>query len=185
MRILPELEIVPLAGFSGVVFPEEGDDYAINARTKAMVVARATGLPSLADDSGLEVEALGGRPGVRSARYGGATLADADRCRRLLEELRGRPRPWRARMVCWAACAVPDGRDWSAVGECAGEIAGLASGEGGFGYDPIFVPQGALLTWAELDDATKDRMSHRGRAFRSLAQQLVADGLARASSNRG
>lgn len=184
-RILPDFEIVPLSGFPDVVFPEEGDDYASNARTKAMVVAHSTGLPSLADDSGLEVEALGGRPGVRSARYGGSTLTDADRCRLLLDELQDRPRPWRARFVCWAACASPDGRRWSAVGECEGEIAGMASGAGGFGYDPIFVPRGALRTWAELDDANKDRVSHRGCAFRSLAQRLVADGLVQAPRRRG
>lgn len=173
-RILPDFEILSLAGFAPVAFPDEGDDYATNARVKAQTVARATGLGSLADDSGIEVEALGFRPGPRSARYGGPGLADAERNALLIRELAAHPEPWRARFVCFAACAFPDGRTRVERGECAGRIVALARGGGGFGYDPIFVPDGFARTWAELDQSEKDRLSHRGVAFRALGRALCA-----------
>lgn len=167
-RLLPDCEILSLADFAPIAFPEEGEDYAANARAKAQTVARATGVASLADDSGIEVEALGGRPGPRSARYGGIDLDDAARNDLLVRELVEHARPWRARFVCFAACALADGRSLVARGECGGFIVERARGRGGFGYDPIFVPAGFERTWAELDDAAKDRVSHRGVAFRAL-----------------
>ena len=171
-RILGDDEIVSLSVFPGIAFPEEGDDYGANALAKAMTVLDATGLASLADDSGLEVAALGGRPGVRSARYGGAELDDRGRLECLLRELASQPDPLPARFVCVAACALPDGSRLIARGVCDGEIVRTPRGDRGFGYDPIFVPRGHTRTCAELERDEKDRISHRGQAFRALARQL-------------
>lgn len=171
-RILGDDEILSLSAFPGIAFPEEGDDYGANALAKAMTVQGVTGLASLADDSGLEVDALGGRPGVRSARYGGAELDDRGRLECLLRELASHPGPLPARFVCIAACALPDGRRLTARGVCEGEIVRAPRGDRGFGYDPIFVPRGHTRTCAELDRDEKDRISHRGQAFRALARQL-------------
>lgn len=171
-RILDDDEILSLAGFPDIVFPEEGDDYAANALVKAVTVLEATGLASLADDSGLEVDALGGRPGVRSARYGGPELDDRGRLECLLRELASHPEPLPARFVCIAACALPDGRRLTARGVCEGEIIRTPRGKNGFGYDPIFVPRGFTRTCAELEREEKDRISHRGHAFRALAGRL-------------
>lgn len=173
-RILPGWEILGLDAFPGVVLPEEGDDYAANALDKAAAVVAATGIASLADDSGLEVDALGGRPGVRSARYGGPGLDDRGRVEHLLRALESAPEPRTARFVCLAACVLPDGRRFTARGVCEGTVARSARGDGGFGYDPIFVPAGASKSWAELDQAEKDRRSHRGQAFRALRRALAS-----------
>ena len=163
------IALAMLEAFGDVRMPEEGDDYAANAVAKARAAARATGLPALADDSGLEVDALGGRPGPRSARYGGDGLDDAGRVARLLEELAGCGAPARgARFVCVAALATPDGRSASARGECAGAILSAPRCAGGFGYDPVFQPCGEAVSMAELPAATKNRISHRGRACRAL-----------------
>jgi XTP/dITP diphosphohydrolase len=167
-RILDRFEILSLRDLPPVEFPEEGQDYFENARQKAVTAARATGRVCVADDSGLEVEALGGAPGPLSARYGGAGLDDRGRVEKLLEALHGAPAPRRARFFCVAACASPDGRSVLAEGSCEGEIRGEARGEGGFGYDPIFRPDGFDRVMAELDRGEKDRLSHRGRAFRAL-----------------
>ena len=172
--ILADDEILSLESFPGIVLPEEGDDYAVNAGVKARTVAAATGLASLADDSGLEVDALGGRPGVHSARYGGPGLDDRGRTAKLLAEIAGAPDPLTARFVCLAACALPDGRLFTARGVCEGVLVRAARGANGFGYDPIFVPQGFTRTCAELTPEEKDRISHRGRAFRILAGELEA-----------
>jgi len=171
-RILADCEILSLADHPGIVLPEEGDDYAANALAKADAVLAATGIASLGDDSGVEVDALGGRPGVHSARYGGPGLDDRGRCARLLDELADFPEPRPARFVCVAACALPDGRRFSVRGECAGAIVREARGDAGFGYDPIFVPLGETATWAELPQDQKDRLSHRGQAFRALMRRL-------------
>lgn len=171
-RLFGGCEILSLAAFPGVVLPEEGDDYVGNALAKAVAALEATGIASLADDSGLEVDALGGRPGVHSARYGGPLLDDRGRLDRLLNELVGVAPPRSARFVCVAAAALPDGRRLTTRGICAGEIALSPRGEGGFGYDPIFVPTGCDGTWSELDADEKDRRSHRGQAFRALAALL-------------
>lgn len=173
--ILAGDEILSLSAFPGVVLPEEGDDYAANALVKAATVAAATGLPSLGDDSGLEVDALGGRPGVFSARYGGPGLDDRGRMARLLEELAGHPEPRSARFVCLAACALPKGRSFTARGVCEGRILQAPRGDHGFGYDPIFAASGDERSCAELTPAEKDQISHRGQAFRALAQLLAEE----------
>jgi XTP/dITP diphosphohydrolase len=144
---------------------EDGTTYAENAGKKAIAFARATDLISLADDSGLEVEALGGAPGLYSARYvpkAGAT--DADRRAYLLANLGGKPRPWRARFRAAIAVAVPRGSVQRVEGECPGEIIPEERGTGGFGYDPIFFIPELGRTMAELDMDEKNRVSHRARA---------------------
>ena len=172
-RILTGWEISSLADFPPFEFPEEGGDYAENARVKALTAARALGRVCVADDSGLEVEALGGRPGVYSARYGGGELDDRGRLERLLEELAGVPAPRLARFYCVAACGWPDGTSEIAEGVCEGVILDAPRGEGGFGYDPIFAPAGSDRAMAELSREEKDGLSHRGRAFRALAPRIA------------
>lgn len=171
-RILDSFEVLSLSDFPPIEFPEEGGDYFENARVKAETAAHATGLPAVADDSGLEVEYLGGAPGPYSARFGGPGLDDRGRVAKLLEELKDAPIPRRARFFCAAACVWPDGRIEEAEGACDGEILLEALGEGGFGYDPVFRAAGESRVMAELDDEEKDALSHRGRAFRALAQRL-------------
>jgi XTP/dITP diphosphohydrolase len=171
-RILQGYEVLSLSDFSPVEFPEEGGSYEENARVKAQVAAQSTGLPCVADDSGLEVAALGGAPGAYSARYGGPELDDRGRLEHMLEELVGVPAPRRARFYCVAACGWPDGSSETAVGICEGLILEAPRGDGGFGYDPIFQPQGFDRAMAELNREEKDRLSHRGRAFRVLAAAL-------------
>jgi XTP/dITP diphosphohydrolase len=160
--------------------PEEGATFAENAAAKAMSVARLTGHPALADDSGLMVDALGGRPGVFSARYAQEVTAprypqDADNWHKLLKELKGVPWEDRgARFVCEIALATPDGRLWRAHGECPGVIATEARGSQGFGYDPVFWVPDYGVTMAQLTAAVKNRISHRARALASLKKLLRA-----------
>jgi XTP/dITP diphosphohydrolase len=169
------LRLASLEDFSGIQLPAEGDDYAANAAEKARTVAQVTGFPALADDSGIEVEALGGRPGPRSARYGGPGLDDRGRCARLLQELAASgDAPRRARFVCEAALARPDGSLERAFGESRGRILEAPRGVGGFGYDPIFEPEGHTVSMAELPEPTKNRISHRGRALAALADALAS-----------
>ena len=168
-RILVDWDVLSLVDVDPVEFPEEGGDYTENARTKALVAAKATGVPSIADDSGLEVNALGGAPGPYSARYGGAGLDDRGRYEALLDALRDTPTPRSARFYCVAACAWPDGSSVIADGECQGEILMGARGEGGFGYDPVFQPEGFDRAMAEMSREEKDAISHRGRALAALA----------------
>jgi XTP/dITP diphosphohydrolase len=169
----PGLRVRALSDFPGVELPEEGGDYQENAVDKARAVARATGRPAVADDSGLEVDALEGAPGPYSARYGGPGLDDAGRLARLLSALQGVPTGARgARFVCVAAWADPGGAVEAARGECRGRILEAPRGEGGFGYDPIFEPEGETCSMAELPAARKNSLSHRARAFRALALQL-------------
>ena len=167
-RILVGFEVTSLEDHPPVEFPEEGGDYFENARVKALVAAREIGEICVADDSGLEVEALDGAPGAYSARYGGAGLDDRGRLEALLSALESFPEPRAARFFCAAAVATPDGRSDVAEGVCAGEILTAAKGEGGFGYDPIFRPEGEARVMAQLDRSEKDALSHRGRAFRAL-----------------
>jgi XTP/dITP diphosphohydrolase len=150
---------------------EDGETYAENACLKARAFAEASSMPSLADDTGLEVAALGGRPGLRSRRLAGS---DEERRCRLLEMLSPLPRPWEATFRCAMALALPTGAVFVAHGACAGEIIPLARGEGGFGYDPIFQLRETDRTMAELPMPEKNRLSHRARAFRALTPDLMA-----------
>lgn len=150
--------------------PEEGPDYASIARFKAETYARASGLWTLADDTGLEVDALGGAPGLRSARLSGD---DASRRARLLELLAGRPRPWTARFRCAAALAGPQGEVVVGHGTCEGEILPEERGDHGFGYDPLFLVAGTDRTMAELPLPQKNLLSHRARAVHDLMARLA------------
>jgi XTP/dITP diphosphohydrolase len=172
-RILADWDVRSLAEFAPVSFPEEGGDYGENARTKALTAARAIGLPCVADDSGLEVEALGGAPGPYSARFGGPGLDDRGRWEHLLSVLVGVDSPRRARFYCMAACAWPDGESVVAEGSCEGTILSAARGDGGFGYDPVFQPLGFERTMAELSRVEKDALSHRGHAIAGLAPRIA------------
>ena len=167
------LAIVGLDAVAEVHFPEEGDDYEENARVKAQAVASSSGRPAVADDSGLEVEGLAGAPGPRSARYGGPALDDAGRTAHLLEQMQslaGDAR--RARFVCVAALATPEGDVVTARGECAGRILEQPVGQGGFGYDPVFEVEGDTRAMAELSAAEKNRISHRARALQATVDLL-------------
>ena len=171
--ILADLPIALEALPAAVELPEEGDEYVANAIAKAVAAARATGCVALGDDSGLEVDALGGAPGVRSARYGGAGLDDAGRNAKLLAALDAVPDARRtARFVCVAALATPAGEVATERGICEGVILRAPRGRDGFGYDPIFGI--GARSMAELSPAEKDAASHRGRAFRALAGRLRA-----------
>lgn len=159
---------------------EDQPDFAGNARKKAELLATLAHGAALADDSGLCVDALGGRPGVLSARYGGPGLDDRGRLLRLLDELAPvRPPHRTAHFVCSLCVCGPDGRVLAAIEErCEGTLLDAPTGEGGFGYDPIFVPRefagDPARTFAALDASTKDRLSHRGKALRALAGRLPA-----------
>jgi XTP/dITP diphosphohydrolase len=148
---------------------EPFDTYLENALVKARSVAAALGEPALADDSGIEVDALGGKPGPRSARFAGDDATDEQNLQALIQALAGIPEGGRtARYRCVAALAWPDGRVIHADGLCEGVLVGRRRGTEGFGYDPIFVPAGWDETMAELPPDQKDRIGHRGRALRAL-----------------
>ncbi len=175
-----DLKLLGLNNFPGLPeIPEEGESFAANAEAKAREVARLTGLPALADDSGLEVAALEGRPGVHSARYaqdrtGTKAPDDAANWGKLLQEMR--EVPWdrrRARFVCEIALALPDGRLFRARGECAGRVALAPRGDKGFGYDPVFWVEEYGATMAELGPEVKNRLSHRARALAAMREILV------------
>lgn len=143
-----------------------------NARLKAQAVSQATGFPAIADDTGLEVTALGGAPGVRTARYAGEHASDADNRAKMLDDLASASDRSAAfttvAMVCW-----PDGRELSVEGTCRGTIADHERGDAGFGYDPIFVPDDSDgRSFAEMSTQEKQAISHRGRAFRALLEAL-------------
>jgi XTP/dITP diphosphohydrolase len=148
---------------------ETGADYAANATLKARAFARASGLWTLADDTGLEVDALGGAPGLYSARL---AASDAERRQQLVEALAGLPRPWKAQFRCVAALAGPADTLDLAEGVCPGEILPAARGEHGFGYDPVFLVAGTTQTMAELTLAQKNQLSHRARAIAALLSVL-------------
>ncbi len=175
------LGIVSAAEVGGPEVPETEVTFVGNARLKAVALAEATGMPALADDSGLAVEVLGGSPGVFSARWSGTTggtdlpRAERDRAnlRLLLEQVADVPDEHRAAsFVCAAVLALPDGTIESAEGRVDGILARAPKGSNGFGYDPVFVVQGDTRTLAEYTDVEKNAISHRGRAFRSLAPAL-------------
>ena len=170
----PEIRLLTLADFPdlpGVV--EDGDTFEANARKKAVEPARLTGLLTLADDSGLSVDALQGAPGVRSARYSGPDATDAANNQLLLSNLTNVPDERRtARFSCVMAVATPGGHVETADGICEGRVLHAPRGTGGFGYDPLFLVPGLNLTFAELDPETKNRISHRGRALRAILPPL-------------
>jgi XTP/dITP diphosphohydrolase len=169
-RLLGDVRLDPLPDAAGT--PEEtGETYAENALIKARAAAAATGRAAIADDSGVEAEALGGRPGVRSARYAGESASDGDN----LALLRRQVRPGSGlRYVCVIAHVAPGGEETLFEGVCAGTMAAEGAGTRGFGYDPVFVPDGERRTMAELTDEEKDAISHRGRAARALREWLPA-----------
>lgn len=167
------LEFASLADFPNLPpVIEDGTTFLENARKKARAAAAATGLPTIGEDSGLEVDALGGAPGIFSARYAGERATDRENNEKLLREMRGIPQGKRgARYRCVAVLAFPDGREEVAEGACEGEIAFAPKGSGGFGYDPIFLlPSGRMM--AELSPPEKDAISHRGKALRKTREKL-------------
>jgi XTP/dITP diphosphohydrolase len=169
VRLLPRPADVPDV-------EETGDTLEANARLKAAALAVATGMPAIADDTGLEVDALGGAPGVRSSRYAGEDATYADNVAKLLAELDaspGRGGPRRARFRTVVMVRFPDGRELWREGVVTGAVAETSRGGGGFGYDPVFVPdEGDGRTFAELRPEEKHAISHRGRALRALADVL-------------
>ncbi len=169
-RILEPLNISAITAELEEV-EETGTTFRENAYLKAEAACRQTGMPAVADDSGLMVDALDGAPGVYSARYAGEGASDADRIAKLLANLKEVPREKRtAKFVSAVCCAFPDGKRIDVQGECPGEIAFEPHGNGGFGYDPVFLVNGK--SFAELSAEEKDRISHRGRALKKLAERL-------------
>ena len=153
---------------------ENAETLAGNARLKARAICEATGTAAVADDTGLEVDALGGLPGVRSARFAGDSATDEENLRKLLKSLEAVPSDERgARFRTVAIVAFPDGKELVTEGVANGMIAEVPRGNGGFGYDSLFVPdEGTGLSFAEMSETEKNLISHRGKAFRSLAQLL-------------
>jgi XTP/dITP diphosphohydrolase len=174
------LSDLPIQVYSLENFPdapeveEDGDTFEENASKKASVIARYTGLPTIADDSGLQVDALNGEPGVRSARFAGKGASDAERNAKLLSLLRGIPYPERtARFVCVVALARPGERPSLFRGECQGYITDRPRGKSGFGYDPLFLVPEYGRTFAELGPRIKNRISHRAKALGKLKEFLL------------
>ena len=158
-----------------ITVEENGASYAENARLKALAFSHAAKIPVMADDTGLEVFCLNGRPGLHSARYHPAPSAsDADRRRKLVEELQAYARPWQARFVCHVALALPNGILHEASGECHGEIIPQERGESGFGYDRLFLFPELQKTMAELPMQSKNRISRRARAIQALMPILIS-----------
>ena len=172
---LPGVTLVSLADWPGAVSPEEdGDTLLANARIKARAAVALTGMPAIADDTGLEVDELAGAPGVHAARYAGPGATDADNVAKLLRQLTSVPaarRTARFRTVCVAAWT--DGREVSSEGVLEGVITESPRGKHGFGYDPVFVPAGETRTYAELADVEKHAISHRARAVQALGERLT------------
>ena len=179
-QIMAGLPLVLLTGDDVGGWPEieeTGDTYLANALLKARAVAAVTGRAALADDSGIEVDALDGAPGVRSARFSGEQATDEDNNAKLIASLDGVPPERRtARYRCVAVLVTPDGEEMAGIGSCDGRIGLEPKGSGGFGYDPWFVPdwgvQGESRTMAELTADEKHAISHRGKALRGLAEKL-------------
>ncbi len=161
-------------GVDGAV-EETGRTFLENARLKALTLWERSGMLTLADDSGLEVDALNGEPGIRSARYAGPGATDRDLVAKLLTALRGVPPEKRgARFRCVIAIVTPDGRVYTRSGNCTGRISETPHGDFGFGYDPVFLVPELGLTMAQLPASTKNRLSHRGRAARQARRVLRA-----------
>lgn len=167
---LPELELLSYDGEAPV---ESGLTFEENALIKARAAAQSTGLPAIADDSGICVEVLGGMPGIFSARWSGPDRSDADNVDLLLWQLSDVPDSARAaQFVAVAAVALPDGTEFTVRGEWPGQIVREVRGAGGFGYDPVFLPEGETESAAEMSAERKDNMSHRRRAFEAIAPEL-------------
>lgn len=165
--------VVPLSNFDAPEPVEDGITFVANALIKARSAAQATGLPALADDSGITVSVLGGAPGVFSARWSGTHGDDVKNRRLLLEQVASVPDEYRqAAFVAAIAIVWPDGREIVAEGAARGMLLREESGEGGFGYDPIFVPDGHQRTTAQMTPAEKNAISHRGNALRKLTEPL-------------
>ena len=174
-KILGELgvEVVLQSELGLDLEPEEtGETFLDNARIKARAVMEAGGLPAIADDSGLCVDALGGAPGVYSARYGGEGLDDKGRYTLLLNSLRGQTTR-AAHFTCSIACAFPNGDTLTAEGQCNGTIAFAPMGEGGFGYDPVFFVPEKAKTFGQLTAEEKSAISHRGKALAAFSEKLA------------
>ena len=154
--------------------PEDGQSYFENAHKKAAAFAQVSKLPTLADDSGLEVEVLGGAPGVHSHRYlADPSTTDEQRCRALLNQLSVYPRPWKAAFQCEIVLCNPNEIVLRSHGSCPGEIIPEFRGKNGFGYDPIFLVEGTNQTMAELTDEQKNRISHRAKALQAAWDDLL------------
>ena len=173
-RILaPKLPALEVLAYDGPEPIENGVTFAENALIKARAAAAHTGLPAIADDSGICVDVLGGSPGIFSARWAGPARDSDENLRLLLSQLGDVPDEHRgAHFTCVAALALPDGTEWHVTGEWPGHILQEASGEGGFGYDPIFLPDGYAISAAELTPNVKNEQSHRARAFDHLIPVL-------------
>ncbi len=169
------VELVSLAGRGAPAVRETGATFAANALLKAHAIAEFTGLPTVADDSGLCVDALNGMPGVLSARWSGRGATDQGNLRLVLDQLADTPPGRRgAHFACAAALALPSGRDHVAEGTVHGRLLAEPRGANGFGYDPIFVPDSSELTTAQMTAEAKDAISHRGRALRALVPVIAA-----------
>jgi XTP/dITP diphosphohydrolase len=172
--LLPHVELIAVDDVApGLGLEEPYDSFEENALAKARVVAGTTGLPAIADDSGLEVDELDGAPGVRSARWAGEDATDEDNNAKLVEELRNVPEERRTcRYRCVAVLVIPEGPELVADGRCEGRVVLEGRGTFGFGYDPHVVPEGETRTMGEIPLEEKLVFSHRGRAFRALAEKM-------------
>jgi len=172
-EVMPEVELIGTDSFPDLADVEETEDSFIgNALLKAHAVAKATGLPAIADDSGLSVNALNGAPGIFSARYAGTHGDDLANLNKVLKNMEG-VLDRSAAFHCAAAFAKPDGFELVVEEKLIGRLTTDPIGESGFGYDPIFIPDGFEITTAQMDPALKDQISHRGMAFRVLVPKVV------------
>ena len=166
------VELLSLADFGPIPEPtEDGEDFDDNAYKKALFIAKVLGFPAIADDSGLVVEALGGAPGVRSARYAGDNASNADNLKKLLKKMEGVTNR-KAAFECVISIAVPSGPALTYEGRCEGEITTDLKGESGFGYDPVFFYPPLKKTFAELPLIEKNKVSHRGKALAQMAAEI-------------
>ena len=173
-EVMPGVELIGTDSFPNLDDVEETEDSFIgNALLKAHAVAKATGLPAIADDSGLSVNALDGAPGIFSARYAGAHGDDLANLNKVLKNMEG-VLDRSAAFHCAAAFAKPDGFELVVEEKLIGRLTTTPIGESGFGYDPIFVPDGFEITTAQMDPALKDQISHRGMAFRALVPKVLS-----------
>lgn len=172
-EIMPDVELVGTDSFPDLADVEETEDSFIgNALLKAHAVAKATGLPAIADDSGLSVNALNGAPGIFSARYAGTHGDDLANLNKVLSDM-DQVRDRSAAFHCAAAFAKPDGFEIVVEAKLLGRLTTVPIGDDGFGYDPIFIPDGFEITTAQMSPAQKDQISHRGMAFRELVPKII------------